>query len=838
MVVDIEQIKDLDLAINRLGGKGMNLVKLARGGFKVPAFFIVSYLELLSVFDITQEQVDLLLEKGLGQYDDYKKSFQDFGDMLVFNSKVVAEIEKEVNHKFGRNYSISIRSSVTLEDGLKVSFAGLFESRLFVSSKQLQSALKTCFLSLFHPRVMEYSKQHEVEISTNRINLVFQQMIDPECAGVVFTMDVNGNYDDMLISVALGTGENVVNNTGEIENYHFNRNLKQGYPLEEGYNILSSQKVELLAEKAFEIESQMGYPQDIEFCFDQGGQLWILQSRPISTINLDALKILDNSNIVESYPGLTLPLSFSFAQYGYDQVFTSAAHLFRVSQEKMDTLNPQLSSMINHFKGSVYYNLHNWYIIMQEVISSKESLNAWENLIGIQSKKDVKKFGLKNKVKMLFTSLFLLVRYKSLVKGFFIDFKKYYQEMRTYIGRVEDQSVAEVYQFYSIISSKLFKIWAPTLLNDFFTFKSFDLLDRFTKRYAHEDCTVNDLICGIPNVESEELFQALLSLAEEVKSNERYMVLFQKESEFVLANLDVYLEERINTFITKYGDRTLEELKMESPNFRMRPDLFIELLKTQLGLVKSAQDIKQKQNELRSFAEKSIQKSIAKSPFKRIYFSYILKLTRSCIRNRENMRMQRARAYGAVKELFHHMGLKLANASVLVEAYDLNYLRVDELESLINGNESSLKRLIAERKKAFLEFEELELPNRIIYDDLPPIIKPKVKHAYSSEGRQTGLRISKGVVKTDCIILHKADVAADVDGKILITKMTDPAWVYLMTRAAGIISETGSPLSHTAIVGRELGIPVLINVKNATQVFKSGDKLLLNADEGWVEKEN
>jgi pyruvate,water dikinase len=57
-----------------------------------------------------------------------------------------------------------------------------------------------------------------------------------------------------------------------------------------------------------------------------------------------------------------------------------------------------------------------------------------------------------------------------------------------------------------------------------------------------------------------------------------------------------------------------------------------------------------------------------------------------------------------------------------------------------------------------------------------------------------------------------------------------------MTLAAGLIVEKGSILSHTAIIGRELGIPTIVGVKNATEIFKSGELILLNANIGTVEK--
>ena len=65
--------------------------------------------------------------------------------------------------------------------------------------------------------------------------------------------------------------------------------------------------------------------------------------------------------------------------------------------------------------------------------------------------------------------------------------------------------------------------------------------------------------------------------------------------------------------------------------------------------------------------------------------------------------------------------------------------------------------------------------------------------------------------------------------------MTDPGWVFLMTISKGLIVEKGSVLSHTAIIGRELGIPTIVGVKNATKLIKDGDLIEINGDTGSIE---
>ena len=85
-------------------------------------------------------------------------------------------------------------------------------------------------------------------------------------------------------------------------------------------------------------------------------------------------------------------------------------------------------------------------------------------------------------------------------------------------------------------------------------------------------------------------------------------------------------------------------------------------------------------------------------------------------------------------------------------------------------------------------------------------------------------------------IITDPDAAGDISGCILVAESTDPGWVYLMAMAKGIIVERGNLLSHTAIVGRELGVPTVIGVKAATRLFKDGDLVEMNGSTGEIRR--
>ncbi|WP_427914991.1 phosphoenolpyruvate synthase [Ramlibacter sp. MMS24-I3-19] len=100
---------------------------------------------------------------------------------------------------------------------------------------------------------------------------------------------------------------------------------------------------------------------------------------------------------------------------------------------------------------------------------------------------------------------------------------------------------------------------------------------------------------------------------------------------------------------------------------------------------------------------------------------------------------------------------------------------------------------------------------------------PLVTGAAAGEGVATG---------TTCVIRHPQDIARFRDGAILVTEATDPDWVPVMKRAAGIVTDHGGVTSHAAIVSRELGVPAIVGTGRGTVVLRDGDAVTLSCAEG------
>jgi pyruvate,water dikinase len=97
--------------------------------------------------------------------------------------------------------------------------------------------------------------------------------------------------------------------------------------------------------------------------------------------------------------------------------------------------------------------------------------------------------------------------------------------------------------------------------------------------------------------------------------------------------------------------------------------------------------------------------------------------------------------------------------------------------------------------------------------------------------------VSPGSVEAEVVVMRDpAEFASMKRGAILVTRATDPSWTPLFTLASGVIVEVGGMLSHASTIAREYGLPALANVKGATQLLKTGDRIRLLASAGRIER--
>jgi len=866
----ISEIKDKQNAkIESVGGKALHLIKMQEAQLAVPEFIVLS----VDLVDYLLKPIRNEIEKLCSSLNiENNKELIDNSNhiqKLIRTIKIPSEISTQIYHicneKFKENYYISVRSSAVSEDNYRMSFAGQHKSYLFVNKDNIFLKIIDSIASAWSFSALSYRLLSNESVNNIEYAVILQEMIYASKSGIAFSRNPKGNLDEAFIVAGYGLGEGIVGEKVETDSFRMKRSAEQfsSTIVEKKSQILYDFSTKSIIKKttssfiskiatlnfdelkqvymlAIKCEYLLDTPADIEFSFDKNNKLFILQMRAITSINFNNIRILDNTNIVESYPNISLPLSFSFAINAYKNVFKNISSAFWISKNTIEKNSYLFDNLIAHYKGRIYYRLDNWYKMMAIIHTSKRSLKAWENAVGLNSNSERKQeVSIIHKVKIVISIIGLLLRYKSNNNKFYKEFEVNYNLLKSYD---KDSSAKNLWTQYQTVSEQLFKPWHKTLINDFISFQSFSILQKLSIKYgiSNKNEYANDLLCGTTGVESAKAVIEMLSIKDTIANNKSYSELFESTAEEILLyyNSDKYknLFTSIKKYISEYGDRTLEELKLETPNLRQQPIIFIKLLKNQLKTSASKKSFIETQNKIHNSAIAQYTNILKWYNPKRYIFKIVYLLAAYGLKNRENMRFCRTKAYGLVKDIFLEIGKIMVKSGVIAKQRDVFYLTISNLEDFcINHNRESKVDLIAKTKKNYNNYENLQLPDRIIYvgDCIGEISKINNLTLNSSDV-YTGIAVSKGKVQEHAIIIEQADFDISIAGRIMISKITDPGWVFLMAQSSGIISEKGSLLSHTAIVGRELGIPVIVGVTDATTIFNTGDLIEIDGDSGKV----
>lgn len=209
-----------------------------------------------------------------------------------------------------------------------------------------------------------------------------------------------------------------------------------------------------------------------------------------------------------------------------------------------------------------------------------------------------------------------------------------------------------------------------------------------------------------------------------------------------------------------------------------------------------------------------------------------LRMARHFVPLRELGRSAALRAIDVARAAARATGGGLVASSVLNDVDDVFFLSADEL---FGAPSNSVRAVVAERRARHLAFQELALPESWVGAPLP-VHSNANDEATDEDFPLRGIPVSGGVIEGRARVLLSADAADELEpGEILVCGFTDPGWASLFLVAAALVIDVGGPLSHGAIVARELGIPAVINTRRGTRLIQTGDLVRVDAAEGVIE---
>ena len=847
---------------------------------------------------------------------------------------IVLSEKEEVNISFSEKDFFAVRSNFSAEDGGEHSFAGQFLTRLNVKREKVEEAVEEVFASYAgnldykekanrgkeeycsqkqgkeelqekaeqgkaeqkkaEQEKAEQGKAEQRKVESSVETVIIQEMLFPEKSGVLFTKNPKGILSEMVAVLGQGLGDRVVEDKENVLTYHYfpgeclyleghgagfspekeeekSKSLASEGSLQKSQSLgLEESELKSLFTLGERIEQLFQKPMDIEFAIE-GGKIYILQAREITTLDTHLpIRILDNSNISESFPGICLPLSVSFAKEMYCGIFTSLGRRFL--GKKVSSYKELFQRMVGEFSGRMYYEISSWYDILRLLPFSKKIIPIWQGMLGVSNEeisfsKKKPSFFLKCRIAFLFCYYFLVSQRK--MKALDCFFKERYA---SYTKQVEDEEdVKALFSLFLKMKEDLLREWDITLMNDMVSFISTHLYGKKTAFSLETMKPVRALsalkaVAGKYGLDSEE-----------------------------------YRREK-KSYISAYGDRIEGELKLETRTYRTNEELLdrwiLDALETEKAGRDSRGDFPKEKYSLRkdcSEAEHSMQKAYGKKDSfetdgvetdcaekdweetsrmekssERIQRkSFLYRLAESSCNNREISRLHRTRCFGLMRSIVDKIGEKTIG-------FDVYYLSLEELEEMLfSGKDFSLK--IAREKELRKAYERLPVLSRVKllgkvdrdplsgeirvlnYESFKgkgniegQIGKPgkdeehrkagkirQMEKAGKEDGESTprvflGRGVSKGIFRGEVLKIKRLQEirVAEAKGKILLSYSTDPGWFPYLNMAEGLITERGSLLSHSAILARELEKPAVVNIPNIMEELQSGDLVEIDGDLG------
>ena len=779
---------------------------------------------------------------------------------------ILVSENEEADLSFSERDCFAVRSNFSTEDGGEHSFAGQFLTRLNVKREKVQEAVQEVFASYagsleykekanrgkeeYCPTKREKGEQEKEEqqekaeqkkLESSIETVLIQEMLFPEKSGVLFTKNPKGILSEMVVVLGQGLGDKVVEDQENVLTYHYfpgeclyqegrGQSCMSEQAQESPGLALDEEELKTLFTLGERIEQLFQKPMDIEFAIEKG-KVYILQAREITTLDMHLpVRILDNSNISESFPGICLPLSESFAGEMYSGIFTSLGRRFL--GKKVSSYEELFQRMVGGFSGRMYYEISSWYDILRLLPFSRKIIPVWQGMLGVSNEeisfsKKRPSFFLKCRIAFLFCYYFFVSQRKMK------ELDRFFQERyASYSKRVDEEEDAQaLYRIFLEMKEDLLREWDITLINDMVSFISTHLYGKKTAFSLETMKPVRALsalktVAGKYGLDSEE---------------------YRREKQ---------------SYISAYGDRIVGELKLETRTYRTNEELLDRWILDSLEA-----DSAEKDCEETSCSEKLSDQKQRKS--------FLYRLAESSCNNREISRLHRTRCFGLMRRIVDKIGEKTIG-------FDLYYLSLNELKELLfSGKDFSLK--IAREKELRKAYERLPVLSRVKLlgkvdrDPLAEKIRVlnykfvkgkgsreeksgKSEDIFSSEsmnlkrkedikgqdvekGKEAGNNtqrvffgrgVSKGIFRGEVLKIKSLQEvrATEAKGKILLSYSTDPGWFPYLNMAEGLITEIGSLLSHSAILARELEKPAVVNIPKIMEELQSGDIVEIDGDLG------
>jgi len=796
--------------------------------------------------------------------------------MQVYGNKAASSVVRRPSSAF----PVAVRSSATAEDLPDASFAGQQDTYLNIrGDEQLLEHVKRCWASLWTARAVTYRHKQGYAHEQVALAVVVQAMIESEVAGILFTANpVNNRRDEMVLNASWGLGEAIVSGlvtpdtwivkqSGEIlEREIANKEIAIEYAAEGGTReiavprenseiaCLNDDKIFALVQIGARVQEHYARPMDIEWAYARE-KFYMLQARPITTLQTaaDSLQTIEKFqspvSTLQSLPGeynrsmfieiFPDPLSPAFLSVIAPLFESMLAFTF----ETLGFKPPQDIPAIGIFYNQPYF--HREYIEKALAPLSPPTRAAMTLQITNPFGKHERKLPTEASrafFKMMARLLGFMRAFPKQLPGLLAEYRAAIETLkRAPIEKMSDREIL------ARIRDLLF-VHASKLLNyDFLMIAligiTYQLLGSVLERYYGDDTEQirAKLVSGVTGNVTMETNKQIWNLAQKAKQSVSVSEILRGAND---ANARVQLEATddgreflaaLDAFLVEYGHR---EIRMDIlyPTWGEDPAPVLRFLRSYFDAddkaspfaqeKRLAQERVQLARAVSARTQRDLIGRIAIAPL----FHWVLENTQRHTRERDTMHFELTRLFPPVRRGLLELAARWQN--ILDAPDDIFFFSLAELEQLAELPQPY--RELIQRRRAEFQANAARPPPPIVRDGVGMALE-RAERVESVAGQWRGVAGSPGVATGIVRVVRGPHEFEKLQrGEILVAPLTNPVWTPLFALAGGIVTQVGGILSHGAIVAREYGIPAVMAIHDATNLFQDGQRVTVDGNKGIV----
>ena len=860
IVLSLDEAGAVDAGL--VGGKGANLGELLRNGFPVPPGFVVcadAYARFFKILELGAELLQLrhAPPDEIAQCCSVIRGRLESQELPGELADLILAAHRRLVENRGRPIVCAVRSSATAEDLGAASFAGQHGTYYYVDTAQLLKKVRQCWGSLWSPEAVSYRATHGIDHASVSMAVVVQEMIAAEVSGVSFTANpVTGARDEVIIESSWGMGAAIVDGRVTPDRYVLevgdlrirtqrvaDKKLMVAAHLEAGQDArlvevpqgmrrqesLTPDLLRTVAQWSLKCESHFGKPQDVEWAICED-RFYLLQSRPITVMGREDIgrdikgKYVLFKPLVENFTDPLTPLAENLMML--PPGIRSIHGWIYVDVEAVRCLLP--------FKVSAEALADHLYAISKDVPGWKVSISKLPALLVLG---------------FMFFLVFavLLLRTRSLPDDALDSYRALCEKVDA------DPSIGPTDALVRLLL--LPKLCDPVgnmpLLVNLTAVRfvsRMHMLRRLVRRWAPDLRADAETILGSGSegVLSAEMGRGIWALALEANRNARVRgIILAQTPERALAEFSLTADardflRRLDAFLAKNGHRAIKEFELRSPRWEENPAVVLGMVRNYL-LIEAGPSIHEKKAaDARAELIRDLRVRLRTLPLERAFglrlrlILFAAERVRYFLKMRENSRFYHIMGFGVLRKKVLRIEGELMRQGKLKCKDDIFFLLVNELAGLQAGRLGwpDVEDRIRERRIRHIRLCKMG-PPKAIGIELPEKYAPATQH----EGATLlqGQAASPGAYEGRARVI--LDPSIDVElkpGEVLVAPYTDPAWTPLFLTAGSAVVEVGSYLSHAGTVAREFGMPCVVDVAEATQRIRTGDRIAVDGNLGSV----